>query len=686
MTNQSYLDRRLVRTLENIWSRFELLINRFATTRAHGNTPREVWNPFYHLGTISIFLLAVLTITGTPLTILYRPGAPGAFESVNELSATWWGSLLRSIHRYAGDAMALTILLHAIKMFVSERFWGQRWLAWVSGWVLIFLLWTIGSSGYWLVWDERAQWLTEFGIALTQGSTALSFVTPEGVANLFAFFVLVLFVHVFFSLVIMLGLLIHLMRMARVQIWSPRWLMIQATIALIAISIWQPALSLPIADTTHLVGTITLNGWYLGFLPFAGQFGALFWIGIAVFGIALMALPWIARGKHPGPAVVTETFCSGCALCAKECPYNAIQMESRKDASRFQTIAVIKPSLCTGCGICVGTCASAGVELDQLRTAPILERVRAELKNTRAPIVMFACQRHLALGTLSTLMQGATTAQLEQGAFIRLKWSERDVITTVLPCAGMVMPEWIREFLDHGARAVVNVACPAHDCSYREGPQWLNERIKRHPALLTQNVFYFDASLGDQRALKTLLDQIARDAKPGVAQNQVAPNWIARTRASFAGTALLLIAFAGAMLIQIPGTASVAGQGMVRLALSHKGIVKHTTANAALQSRLPTGVSVEQVLGGERYPVQLRLQVDGGAEIHREFGAGGLGKDGTIYGVDALMLPAGKHQIELWMNDNGKDWRQVFSDALQVDAGRVRTLTFDATRFIFTAR
>jgi hypothetical protein len=95
---------------------------------------------------------------------------------------------------------------------------------------------------------------------------------------------------------------------------------------------------------------------------------------------------------------------------------------------------------------------------------------------------------------------------------------------------------------------------------------------------------------------------------------------------------------------------------------------------------------VEQVLGGERYPVQLRLQVDGGAEINREFGAGGLGKDGTIYGVDAWMLPAGKHQIELWMNDDGKDWRPVFSDALQVDAGRVRLLTFDATRFIFTAR
>jgi hypothetical protein len=46
---------------------------------------------------------------------------------------------------------------------VGQRpfFWGQRWLAWTSGWIMLAMVWLTGTMGYWLIWDQRAQWMTE---------------------------------------------------------------------------------------------------------------------------------------------------------------------------------------------------------------------------------------------------------------------------------------------------------------------------------------------------------------------------------------------------------------------------------------------------------------------------------------------------------------------------------------------
>lgn len=122
-----------------------------------------------------------------------------------------------------------------------------------------------------------------------------------------------------------------------------------------------------------------------------------------VLGV-LVALPWLARGQTLGPAVVTDELCTGCALCSQQCPYGAIEMRPRANGARLPALAAVLSNLCAGCGLCVGTCSTAGIELAGLPTTLVRERLRQALADTRAgglsPVMVFTCQRHVALGTL----------------------------------------------------------------------------------------------------------------------------------------------------------------------------------------------------------------------------------------------------------------------------------------------
>lgn len=64
MTKKLYTERRFMRALEKGWISVEGVVNRFA---------KSDFNPFHHLGTLTIFMLVVLIATGVYLTLFYRP-------------------------------------------------------------------------------------------------------------------------------------------------------------------------------------------------------------------------------------------------------------------------------------------------------------------------------------------------------------------------------------------------------------------------------------------------------------------------------------------------------------------------------------------------------------------------------------------------------------------------------------
>ena len=696
-----YPQRRLLRWLEKLWTCVEGLPNRLID---------PAFNPLYHLGTLAIFLLVVLAVTGTYLTIFYRPGAERAYETVAGISASWLGSLMRSVHRYASDGLILVILLHALKTLLSDRFWGSRWLSWVSGWALLVLIWIIGVMGYWLVWDQQAQWLTEYFIELLGGAVASAFLSPGIASRTFFFFVIVLFLHVFLGVLLLLGVLIHVLRLSRARYWSPRWLMVQAGAILVLLALWRPVSSAAPADLSRLVNTVNLDWWYLGFLPLATQWGnASFW-GMASLLLALLvALPWLARGQHLGPAVVTDALCTGCALCFQQCPYGAIEMQPRSDDSRFEHRAVINPALCTGCGLCVGTCATAGVELAGLPTSQVRERLRELLAGARttggSPVVVFTCQRHLALGTLpSTVPEPRTgTAILRPAlALASLRGGNPHpksiaLLTCPLPCVGMVQSEWVRESLAEGAEAAIILSCPADDCAFREGPRWLAERLERQRSLLRQGVYWLEAAPGDRGAVTALLQEIQGQGEKGARERGKdrptgfgLPEPVPRPsfRSMVAGLAILVLTFGLSLAAERPVAATSGQRGAIRVLLVHPGKFKYESdaLSPEVAAKLPPGLSAQGVLGGERFPVRLRLQIGAGPMVERVYRPGGLRREGQVYGMESWTLPPGNHQIRLWMMDDGTNWRSVFAGPVEVERGRVRILQYDEELATFVLR
>ena len=121
-------------------------------------------NPFYHLGSTTFFLFWVVAGSGLYLYAFFDTSVSGAYLSVAELSTRQWflGGLLRSVHRYASEAMALLLLVHMLRHFAFDHLRGFRAFSWWTGIGLIWLFYVSAINGYMLPWDKLAH-MTLFG-------------------------------------------------------------------------------------------------------------------------------------------------------------------------------------------------------------------------------------------------------------------------------------------------------------------------------------------------------------------------------------------------------------------------------------------------------------------------------------------------------------------------------------------
>lgn len=107
--------------------------------------------------------------------------------------------------------------------------------------------------------------------------------------------------------------------------------------------------------------------------------------GAAVKVAALFSQDELSR--EPVIAVVHRTAppvystCTGCFLCEKVCPYNAIEHEEFKNREGrvMKTVAKVNTGLCQGCGTCVALCKSKSIDLQGYTNEQVYAQVAAVL-------------------------------------------------------------------------------------------------------------------------------------------------------------------------------------------------------------------------------------------------------------------------------------------------------------------
>lgn len=257
-------------------------------------------NPLYQLGAICYFLFWVVAASGLYLYAFYETSVAGAYASVESLTHGQWyaGGILRSVHRYASDAMVVTMLLHLVRHFAFDRLRGFRWFSWVTGVALVWLVYVSGINGFMLVWDRLAQfvivasfewldWLPTFGGALMR-----NFIYPESVND--RLFSLLAFMHIGVPLLVLLLMWIHVQRVAKANTNPARPIMAGILLTMLALALAKPVVSQGGADLGVAADALEFDWFYLTLFPLIYAWPlAHVWALLAAASSLLVALPWL---------------------------------------------------------------------------------------------------------------------------------------------------------------------------------------------------------------------------------------------------------------------------------------------------------------------------------------------------------------------------------------------------------
>ena len=442
------------------------------------------WNPFYQLGALGWFCYWIVVVSGIYLYIFFDTGVSQAYQSVEAITYNQWyaGGVMRSLHRYASDALVFVVILHLLREYVLDRYRGKRWFAWVTGVVLLWFIYGCGISGYWLVWDKLAQYIA---IATTEWLDTLPFF-GEPIARNFLnnetlsgrFFTLMVFIHIAVPLITLFLMWLHIQRYTKPKVNPPRGLALGMLAMLTILSVVYPALSQGPADLDKVPAQVGLDWFYLPAYPLLDHVsGATLW---AVFGLGtllLLCLPWLPPMHRQQAAVVSLDNCNGCTRCALDCPFSAIIMGARSDGAPFLQQAVVNAAHCTSCGLCVGSCPTAtpfrrntelipGIDLPQQPLLSLREQTiaAAETLTGDVRIVVYTCDYEHTEKILAA----------------------SDVAVLSIPCVGNLPPSFLDFIISRRyADGVVLTGCRSGDCHYRLGMNWTEQRIKgeRDPRL-----------------------------------------------------------------------------------------------------------------------------------------------------------------------------------------------------------
>jgi quinol-cytochrome oxidoreductase complex cytochrome b subunit len=158
-------------------SRAQAMVSSFLLHMQPAKVQRRTLKPAttLGLGLISLFLFAILIITGVLLMFYYVPSIERAYSGMKDLQyVVSAGLLLRNMHRWCAHLMVGCVMLHMCRVFYTGAYKRPREFNWLLG-VGLFLV-TLGLSftGYLLPWDQLAFW------AITVGANIASYAPIVG--------------------------------------------------------------------------------------------------------------------------------------------------------------------------------------------------------------------------------------------------------------------------------------------------------------------------------------------------------------------------------------------------------------------------------------------------------------------------------------------------------------------------
>ena len=348
-------------------------------------------NPMYYLGATSYWMFWIVVASGLYVYVFYETGVDKTYASMESIThGQWWaGGIMRSVHRYASDAMVLTMLLHLVRHFAFDRYRSFRAFSWVTGVIVLWLVYASGVNGFMLPWDKLAQFVvigtTEWLDALPvfNGILTRNFITPEAITD--RLFSLLSFLHIGIPLVVMLALWVHTQRVPRAAQMPPRPLAWGLLAMLLVLSLARPVVSQAPADFGTVPTTLEFDWFYLTVYPLIYAWDPLkLWIACAGVTVLLLAMPWLPPARTGRGQTYHLTAHPG----RQSAPVRP--GETLLDAGLRASIALPYECRSGGCGVCKATMIGGQVEMSGYQPSALSDEERS------AGRILLCCARALS--------------------------------------------------------------------------------------------------------------------------------------------------------------------------------------------------------------------------------------------------------------------------------------------------